>query len=139
MSDGLARGQVDGLPIYAGDTVMIKAEVVRSVAGLGAVVRLYSKTDEMKVWVAEKHLQFATSGLGLDPEPEDGAWLIHCAGGRPRIFHRDDAKGHNDRDVRRHDRHWWDVVAEEWIDWPTACDRGASADDVQRMRIQDAS
>lgn len=41
-----------------------------------------------------------------------------------RWFARNDAEGHNDPE-RRYHRRWWDVHAEERIDWPTAVKRGA--------------
>ena len=61
------------------------------------------------------------------PEPPDGTWLIGDPDydGNSSVFRRDDAEGHND-DRRRHDRHWWDYAASEWIDWPTALSRGAN-------------
>lgn len=123
-----ARGAVDGNEIFVGDTVMVRGEVIRSVAGVGALVRFYSKTNKWSDWIREQDLCFATLEPDLPDEPVDGAWLLgrEPRGTNTRIFRRDDAEGHNDREVRRHDRHWWDVVAEEWIDWPTAVARGAA-------------
>lgn len=139
-TSGLARGQVDGLPIYVGDQVMIKAEVLTSVAGVGAMVRLFSKTDEMKIWIAEEHLQFAAAGLGEEPEPEDGTWLlVQDRDGNPRVFHRSDADGHNDRGTRRYDRHWWDVINKRYIDWPSACAQGAAGPHVRRVYLAEPS
>lgn len=136
-SHELAHGIVDGKPIHAGDQVMVRAEVLQSQAGVGALLRLYSRTDEMQVWVREDHLRYALVDPELPPEPPDGSWL-HADGsmfpdGNSRIFHRSDAEGHNDRDVRRFDRHWWDVVEQKWIDWPAAVERGAARTGVRRM------
>jgi hypothetical protein len=102
----LAKGAADNQPIHVGDQVMIRAEVLRSIEGVGALVRIYSKTDEQEIWIAPMHL--------------------------PRIFHRDDAEGHRD-DRRRHDQHWFDVQDQQWIDWPVAVERGAARPDRRQM------
>lgn len=133
-SDGLAHGQLDGEPIHVGDTAVFKAEVLRSVAGVGALLKIFSKTDEMQIWVAEDHL-LHSSMAELTPEPPDGTWLLaHDADGMPKIFHRNDAEGHFDPG-RRHQQHWFDVVNGEWIDWPTACERGATLGNRRRMVV----
>lgn len=132
----LARGVEDRKLIYVGDQVMIKAEVLRSAQGVGAQVRLFSKTDEMQIWVAESHLSYVLRDDDLPAEPKDGTWiLVYNSDGNPLIFHRDDAQGHSDRHLRRHDRHWFDVVNQEWIDWPAAVARGATRPDARRMTV----
>lgn len=134
----LARGSQDGERIHVGDQLMIQAEVLNSAAGLGALVRLYSKTDELQIWVAEAHLRHVIVEH-LPFEPPDGTWLLvdgsDYRDGRSQIFHRDDAQGHSD-DRRRHDEHWWDVVAQEWIDWPAAVRRGAASAVTRRMVVK---
>lgn len=134
----LARGRVDDLPIHVGDTVMIAGEVLQSVAGVGALVRLFSKTDEMQVWVAEHHLRWAQVQDSLPPEPVDGTWLLVDGSlnpdGNPQVFCRDDAEGHYD-ERRRHQQRWFDVVAQEWLDWPQAVSRGAARTGVRRMTV----
>jgi hypothetical protein len=129
----LAKGAADNQPIHVGDQVMIRAEVLRSIEGVGALVRIYSKTDEQEIWIAPMHLRYAVSDADLPPEPGDGTWLIvHDSEGMPRIFHRDDAEGHRD-DRRRHDQHWFDVQDQQWIDWPVAVERGAARPDRRQM------
>lgn len=131
----LAKGQTDGRPIHVGDTVMLRAEVLQSKEGLGAQVRLYSKTDEMKIWVREDHLMYPLIGSDLPEEPEDFTWLLTVDdGGFPLIFHRDDAEGHSD-DRRRHDQHWFDVVNQAWIDWPAVVALGAGRTGTRRMKL----
>lgn len=133
---GLAHGVVDGQPIFVGDQVLIRAEVVKSIAGAGVLVKLFSKTDEMQVWVSEPHLRWAVEENDLPSEPADQTWLlVHDDEGMALVFHRDDAEGHSD-ECRRHDEHWWDVVAQRWIDWPAAVMRGAAHPDVQRMMVE---
>lgn len=142
MSDhSLARGKVDGRPIYVGDQVMVRAEVLVSHEGVGALLRFYSKTDEQKVWVAEGHLRYAVVDADLPDEPPDGT-ILHVDGlefpdGSSRIFIRDDAEGHSD-DRRRHDEHWFDVTEQRWIDWPHAVDRGAARSSARRMALLSA-
>lgn len=137
MSDEHARDKVDGVEIFVGDTVMVSGEVVRSVAGVGALVQFTSKTENYQGWIREDDLWFAALTPDLAPEPGDGVWLlVHDEEGVAQIFHRDDAEGHCDHPTRRYDRHWWDVVATQWIDWPTAVLRGAGRRDVQRMRVE---
>lgn len=135
----LARGVVDGEPIHVGDQVMIRAEVLQSRAGVGALVRLFSETDEMKVWIAPDHLRYAVVEHDLPPEPPNGTWLYADGSqfddGNSRIFQRNDAEGHADKPERRHDRHWYDVVDQRWIDWPHAVDRGAARAYVRRMVV----
>lgn len=133
-----ARGAVDGREIFVGDTVMIRAIVLQSVAGVGAEVEMFSKTDQYSAWVREEDLRWAVVQEDLPPEPADDTWLmVHDEEGMCLIFHRDDAEGHNDRDNRRYDRHWWDVTEKQWIDWPTAVSRGAARHDVRRMNVED--
>lgn len=134
---GHARGAVDGREIFVGDTVMIRGTVLKSIEGVGALVELFSKTDQYPAWIREEDLRWAQVDGDLPLEPEDGTWLLSYVDANSRIFNRNDAEGHNDREDRRHDRHWWDVVAEEWIDWPTAVQRGAARTGVRRMTVQD--
>lgn len=138
MTDEPARGQVDRMELFVDDTVLVRGTVVRSVDGVGALVRFTSKTEDYQGWICEEDLWSSLSGSQeLPPEPADGTWLmVHNDQGMCRIFHRDDAEGHCDRPTRRHDRHWWDVVAEQWIDWPEAVVRGAAHTGVQRMRVE---
>lgn len=133
-----ARGKVDGQELFVGDTVLVAGTVVNSVAGVGALVQFTSKTEDWQGWIREADLRFALVDNDLPIEPADGTWLLSYVDANARIFHRDDTKGHNDRDTRRYDRHWWDVVAQEWIDWPTAVSRGAAHSNARRMTVQDA-
>jgi hypothetical protein len=125
---------VDGRPIHVGDEVLVRAVVIRSVAGVGALVRFTSKTENYDGWVAEDELR---AGLveDLPPEPPDGTWLLmHDSDGWARIFHRDDAEGHYDEN-RRYQQHWFDVTGEGWIDWPSAVKRGAAFASRRRMVV----
>lgn len=110
--------------IRPGDRVLIEAAVIRHMPGVGTLVELFSKTDQYTAWVREDHIVQVVLPDPV-PEPEDDTWLLGSFDGHPRVFHRDDAEGHNDPE-RRHDRHWWDVVTEQWIDWPEAVRRGAN-------------
>ncbi|MFJ1539343.1 hypothetical protein ACIODS_12440 [Micromonospora chalcea] len=121
----------DGVPTpLVGDTVLIRGVIKQYTPGVGALVEFFSKTDQYEAWIRSDLI--ADVLLPNPPaEPADGTWLagVKPGGTNTRVFIRDDAEGHNDPD-RRHDRHWWDVVAEEWVDWPTAVRRGA---DPQRL------
>jgi hypothetical protein len=131
-----ARGKVDGQEIFEGDEVMVRGTVVRSQAGVGALVRFTSKTEDYEGWICEADLKFPLIDSGLPAEPADGTWLIvYEDSGNALIFNRDDANGHNDRDQRRHDRHWRSVVTQEWIDWPAAVARGAAKPSARRMLL----
>lgn len=133
-----ARGQVDNQPILPGDQVLIRAEVIVSHEGVGALVKLHSKTDEYQAWVAERHLQQAVLDSVPD-EPDDGTWLaVPDSEGFTNIFHRDDAEGPRD-ERRRHEQHWRDIVRQEWIDWPEAVHRGAGRPGTRRMTAQEPS
>lgn len=134
-----ARGMIDGNEIFVGDTVLVRGLAVRSVGGVGALIRFTSKTEDYEGWVCEADLRYSVSASEQFPsEPPDGTWLlVHDVQGGTQIFNRDDAEGHNDHGVRRYDRHWWDVVARQWIDWPTAVLRGAARADVRRMRVEE--
>lgn len=139
MSDsGLARGAADGNPIHVGDQVMVRAEVLRSKAGVGALLRLYSRTDEMQVWVREDHLRYAVADVDLPAEPPDHTWLYVDGGefddGCSRIFNRDDREGHFD-EHRRYQQHWYDHTGDGWIDWPAAVERGATRPAARRMVV----
>lgn len=124
----------EGVPTpMVGDEVLIRATVVKWQPGVGARVELFSKTDQYQAWIRADHIAEVVVNDIPVAEPADGTIL---AGEEPggvnlRVFVRDDAEGHNDPD-RRHDRHWWDVTAEDWVDWPTAVRRGANPDRVLR-------
>lgn len=138
MSEGLARGAVDGNTIHVGDQVMVRATVRRSVAGVGALVRFTSKTEHYEGWVAEQDLRYALVDGDLPAEPENGTWLYAdgtmFSDGCSRIFHRDDREGHFDED-RRFQQHWYDMTGDGWIDWPAAVERGAARNGVRRMVV----
>ena len=108
-----------------GDEVLIRAAVLRWEPTVGALVELFSKTDQYEEWIRPDRIAEVVVP-NLPEEPADGVWLggEDPHSGNARFFARNDAEGHCDDD-RRHDRHWWDVVAEEWIDWPAAIRRGA--------------
>ena len=127
-----------GMDIRPGDTVWLRAEVLRTSAvpdGLSSdaqvKVRLFGKVDQHELWVLVRdHVErVVPRGQGLPSEPADGTW-IHV--GR-KAWRRDDAEGHNDQATnpdpdewaRRFDRCWWDFEYQEWVDWPTAYARGA--------------
>lgn len=115
-----------------GDEVLIRATVKKVTPTVGVLVELFSKTEQYPVWIRPD--EFADVVLpDMPDEPADGTWLhgIHPHTNTTAVFRRDDAEGHNDPD-RRHDRRWWDVVAGEWIDWPTAVRRGADTARVLR-------
>lgn len=139
MSEGLARGAVDGNPIHVGDQVMVRATVRQSVAGVGALVRFTSKTEHYDGWVAEEDLRYALVDGDLPAEPEDDTWLYAdgamFSDGCSRIFHRDDREGHFDED-RRFQQHWYDMTGDGWIDWPAAVERGAAGHVVRRMVLR---
>lgn len=111
-----------------GDEVLVRGTAVRVVPGVGVLVELFSKTDRYEAWV--RHDMIADVLLPEPPlEPPDGAIALGGPDGEYEhgsVFRRDDAEGHNDRGTRRHDRHWWDYAASEWVDWPTAVGRGAN-------------
>jgi hypothetical protein len=138
---GLACGKTDGEPICVGDEVLVRGVVVRSIVGVGALVRFTSKNEDYQGWIREEDLRWSLSaGAELPPEPADDTWLlvdgVLSSDGNPRIFKRDDAEGHFDLD-RRHQQHWFDLVAQEWIDWPTAVQRGATRSGVRRMTVEE--
>lgn len=116
-----------------GDEVLVRGTVTRVERGVGVVVELFSKTDQYEAWV-RRDLIVDVVLPDVPGEPPDGTWLAgqDPDAGHERVFIRNDAEGHNDREVRRHDRRWWDVYAEQWIDWPTAVRRGADPNRVLR-------
>lgn len=115
-----------------GDEVLIRGTVLQWIPTVGARVELFSKTDQYEAWIRPDHIAEVIVP-DLPAEPADGTWLLgeEPRGTNARIFMRDDAEGHHDP-YRRHDQHWWDVVAEQWIDWPAAVKRGADATRVLR-------
>jgi hypothetical protein len=136
----LARGKLDGQLIHVGDVVMVRGVVRRSQAGVGALVRFTSKTENYDGWICEADLSYPLVNGDLPAEPADGTWLLVDGGlnadGNPLIFRRDDAEGHFDAD-RRYQQHWFDVVAREWIDWLEAVGRGAARNGVARMTVEE--
>ncbi|GAA4439078.1 hypothetical protein [Phytohabitans houttuyneae] len=108
-----------------GDEVLVRGTVVRYIDGVGALVELFSKTDQYQAWVREDDIADVVL-TEVPDEPGDGTWLAGTepGGTNVRVFRRDDAEGHNDPD-RRYHRRWWDVHAEQWLDWPGAVKRGA--------------
>lgn len=142
MTDGtqLARGKVDGKPIHVGDQVLVRGVVRQSIAGVGALVRFTSKTEDYTGWICEDDLRWALVDDDTPIEPADGTWLLIDGSlrpdGNPQIFHRDDAESHFDPD-RRHQQHWFDVVAQEWIDWVEAVIRGAARVGVTTMTVNE--
>jgi hypothetical protein len=116
-----------------GDEILVRGVVSQWVPGVGVLVELFSKTDQYETWI-RPDLIAEVVVPNLPNEPADGTWLL---GRDPysenaRVFRRDDAEGHCDAH-RRHDQHWRDVVAEEWIDWPQVIRRGAPLQVMQVM------
>lgn len=134
----LARGAVDDIEIHVGDTVLVRGVVQRSLAGVGALVRFTSKTEDYDGWIREADLRHVVVDGKLAEEPADGTWLLvdERADGRSLIFHRNDAEGHYFDENRRYQQHWYDVVNQCWIDWPTAVALGAAGGHVKRMRVE---
>lgn len=56
--------------LYPGDTVLVRAKVVRAQEGVGALVEIFSKTDHYDVWVREDLIEQA-GYLELDLESGD--------------------------------------------------------------------
>jgi hypothetical protein len=140
VTDELARGATDDAPIHVGDQVIIRGLVVRSVAGVGALVELFSKTDQYRTWVREEDLLWALVDAGLAEEPADKTWWIlpgkHRPDGNSMIFSRDDGEGHFDPD-RRFQQHWFCHTGDQtgWMDWPAAAALGAASPHVKQMLI----
>lgn len=110
-----------------GDEILVRGTVVQWLPGVGALVELFSKTDQYEAWIRPSLIADVIVP-NLPEEPADGTWLggEDPDSGNTRVFCRSDARGHCDDD-RRYDRRWWDVAAEEWIDWPMAVRRGADS------------
>jgi hypothetical protein len=69
---GLACGKTDGEPICVGDEVLVRGVVVRSIVGVGALVRFTSKNEDYQGWIREEDLRWSLSaGAELPPEPAD--------------------------------------------------------------------
>jgi len=138
----LAQGKVDGAPIHVGDYVLVRGLVRKSIAGVGALVRFTSKTENFDGWICEDDLRWPLVDGDMPLEPADGTWLLVDGSlnpdGNPKIFRRDDAEGHWDAD-RRYQQHWFDVVAQEWIDWAAAVGRGAARVGVATMTVNEES
>lgn len=107
----------DGSRPMIGDKVQLEATVLESLAGVGVLLEVFSKTDQMKVWVRESHLLSTVSDEGLPVEPLNGTLLLlTLTDGRGMAFRRDDEEGHFDPG-RRHDRHWFSISDQMWVDW----------------------
>lgn len=109
------------------DTVLIRGTVKEIVAGVGVLVELFSKTDQYSAWVRLDNVV----GLvvpDVPDEPADGTWLFApddlALSDGINVFHRDDGSAPNEPD-RRWPRRWQLAGTAEWLDWPTACHRGA--------------
>ncbi len=113
------RMKLDGLredTVREGDVVYIRGTVVE-VAPEQLRVEVVSKTDQFQIWTRMDRCELDLPDL--PEEPADGTLLETYHGTeRSYIFRRDDAEGHNDRGTRRHDRHWWSYVDQQWVDWP---------------------
>ncbi|MFI6228573.1 hypothetical protein ACIBCR_14830 [Micromonospora echinospora] len=120
-----------GDPLRVGDNILVAATVKKNDPQFGVLIEL-DGTDHYTLWVPDG-FRYETVVPNLPVEPADGLWVagVEPGGTNTRVFIRNDAEGHNDPD-RRHHRHWWDVAAEEWIDWPTAVKRGADSARVLR-------
>ncbi|MEU7980519.1 hypothetical protein AB0B63_18545 [Micromonospora sp. NPDC049081] len=123
MSTGLLQTNIRPL---VGDEVLIRGIVKQFTPGVGVLVELLSKTDQHEAWVRLDDVADVVLP-NLPVEPTDGTWLagVEPGGANARVFIRDDSEGHNDPE-RRYHRRWWDVAAEQWVDWPTAVKRGAN-------------
>lgn len=111
--------------VRVGDRILIEGTAIKVLPGVGVLVELFSKSDQYEAWVREDLVREVIVDSVWE-EPADGTWLVVAdEGDCGSVFRRDDAEGHNDPD-RRYHRRWWDYAAGEWIDWPTACRRGAN-------------
>lgn len=108
-----------------GDTVLIRADVVRAVPGVGVLVQLFSTTDEYEAWVRYDLLHPEATRVEVLPEPPDGTWLLGEDDEGLNTFGRLD-----DRVAKYHHtaRRWLDVRASEWVTWEQAYRRGADPD-----------
>lgn len=110
------------------DEVLIRARVVQVVRGVGALVELFSKTDQYQAWIRGDLIAEVIPAPVPPEEPPDGTWLLGRADydGTSSVFHRDDAEGHCD--PKDAPEHWWDVAGQQWVSWPDAVRRGADPD-----------
>lgn len=114
---GVMDSEMQG--IKPGDTALIRAEVLAVQPGVGLLVKLFSKTDEYQARIRPDLIaDVEHHGVGLDPEPADGRWVMIGPQETPLLWHRSCAKGYHDSE-RRFDRHWWSHVTQGWVDWPT--------------------
>lgn len=132
MSANLPEGVIEP---RVGDEVLLRVTVKAWEPGVGVLVEIISKTDQYSTWVRQDFIADVILP-NLPDEPVDGTWLagVEPRSTNTRVFIRNDAEGHNDPD-RRHDRRWWDVAAEQWVDWPTAVKRGADVQVVLRAEV----
>jgi hypothetical protein len=116
-------GTYDGNLARVGDVVYVRGVVKKVVRSEELQVTFLSKTTEYEELIRTDACELDLPELG--EEPSDGT-MIAC--GPPDhwgfVFKRDDAEGHNDRDTRRHDRHWWSYVDQTWVDWPYVVSHG---------------
>lgn len=110
-----------------GDEILIRGTVTQYAPGVGVTVELFSKTDQYTAWVRFDLIADVILP-DLPAEPADGTWLAGVdpdgRADRVRVFVRDDEGGPRESG-RRHYRQWWDVAAQQWVDWPAAVRRGA--------------
>lgn len=65
------------MELFVDDTVLVRGIVVRSIDGVGALVRFTSKTEDYQGWICEEDLWSSLSGAQeLPPEPADHTWLM---------------------------------------------------------------
>ncbi|MEU8334853.1 hypothetical protein [Micromonospora tulbaghiae] len=120
-----------GVPTpLVGDNVLVRGVIKQYTPGVGALVEFFSKTDQYEVWIRPDLI--ADVLLPNPPaEPVDGTWLHGNTTPGHTAFVRDDSGSGSQHDEdRRFPRRWFDVAAQEYIDWPTAVRRGA---DPQRL------
>lgn len=116
----------EGIPTpCVGDEILIRGIVKQYMPGVGVLVELFSKTDQYEAWVRLDLVDDLRLHVSPD-EPSDGTWLegVEPGGTNRLAFIRDD-RGSSSEPERRHQRHWFDVAAQEFVDWPTAVKRGA--------------
>jgi len=123
--------------VRVGDTVYVRALVIEVQPGLGLVVQLFSKTDKYDVFVRSDHV--VEMDVPNPPtEPGNGSWVTGTVGGQPTVFRRDDSACADPTNAtrRRFPCRWRDYATGDWVDWPTAYQRGA---DPARQLHEDIS
>ncbi len=112
-----------------GDVVWIQARVLyvpSSYSEVGYRVQLFSKIDEYQAWVLPKHVVRVVRAPEVPDEPANGTWLCGTGQYELNAFTRNDQAA-----IDNGNRHWYDIGASSWIDWPEAFMRGA--DPNQRL------